>query len=362
MDAFGPIDITFDFRSDTPEGKDPDKYSPTLLRYHKLLWSKPLPDGTMFDLDDTTRGDYLHHKSELGEYHLTSDSVVPSFRYVPMVQEEEEELREFLYIGYTIGGMMLFPGNQVGRKPTPNGARGLHPRIKDRFDLTVECIRRHYSGEHSPLQDVLARYADFFGLFESFPGYVEYFLLQDMVNGDCTEVRFSAPFEDFTTSPIPQTIEEYREYRQRAIAFIEARNRRILRFCSEHGSTWPIVDTKSVPDRMEAVLQLAGQHGTRSQLEHAMRVAAEKGLRVRAHKTCLMFTPASDATRCLFTLWGQPDNDGLKAWVEIEAFTEFFSVEPAKVEEQLGPAGWRHLDEAGFDDLLRGIEALDLSS
>ena len=37
------IDITFDFRSDTPPEKDPDKYSATLPSYHKLLWSKSLP-------------------------------------------------------------------------------------------------------------------------------------------------------------------------------------------------------------------------------------------------------------------------------------------------------------------------------
>ena len=36
------IDSTFDFRSDTPPGKDPDARSPTLRRYHQLLWSKPL--------------------------------------------------------------------------------------------------------------------------------------------------------------------------------------------------------------------------------------------------------------------------------------------------------------------------------
>ena len=36
----------------------------------------------------------------------------------------------------------LFPGNQIGRKMTINAARGCHPRINDRFDLTVECIRR----------------------------------------------------------------------------------------------------------------------------------------------------------------------------------------------------------------------------
>ena len=44
------IDITFDFRRDTPEGKDPDTYSKTLRRYHQLLWSKRLPGGELFDL------------------------------------------------------------------------------------------------------------------------------------------------------------------------------------------------------------------------------------------------------------------------------------------------------------------------
>ena len=42
------IDTSFDFRIDSA-GRDPDKYSPTLRRYHRLLWSKPLPSGEMFD-------------------------------------------------------------------------------------------------------------------------------------------------------------------------------------------------------------------------------------------------------------------------------------------------------------------------
>jgi hypothetical protein len=43
------IDITFDFRTDaTGKNPDPDASSPTLLRYHHLLWSKPLPSGRNF--------------------------------------------------------------------------------------------------------------------------------------------------------------------------------------------------------------------------------------------------------------------------------------------------------------------------
>ena len=52
------IDVKFDFTTDTPGfwdnfwedemGKsdvDPDIYSSTLKRYHKMLWSKKLPNG-----------------------------------------------------------------------------------------------------------------------------------------------------------------------------------------------------------------------------------------------------------------------------------------------------------------------------
>ena len=44
------IDTSFDFRKDTPDypKKDPDVHSPTLRRYHKLLWSKALPGGTRY--------------------------------------------------------------------------------------------------------------------------------------------------------------------------------------------------------------------------------------------------------------------------------------------------------------------------
>src|SRR5690606_39871461 len=45
------IDITFDFRRDTPLNGDPDALSPTLRRYHKVLWGRTLPDGRDFQLD-----------------------------------------------------------------------------------------------------------------------------------------------------------------------------------------------------------------------------------------------------------------------------------------------------------------------
>lgn len=71
----GMIDTAFDFRSDA-RGRDPDTHSPTLRDYHRLLWSKSLPGGAAFNLSDASPGAYLHHRSDLGEFFLSSDSVI----------------------------------------------------------------------------------------------------------------------------------------------------------------------------------------------------------------------------------------------------------------------------------------------
>lgn len=225
------IDTTFDFRTDAG-GRDPDTYSPTLRRYHKLLWSKALPSGLLFLLDDTTPGVYLHHRSDLGEFFLSSDSVMPTFtRWISLrsitEQFPEADNEAFRTIGYTIGGMMVFPGNQIDGKLTINGARGFNRKIADRMDLTLECIRRHYRGESSPLGDTLRRYGDFFALFGDFRGYADFFLLQDLVTDDYAAIKFFMPFDDFETSSVPREVNTYKEYRRLSIEFIEARNLRI---------------------------------------------------------------------------------------------------------------------------------------
>jgi len=229
------IDTSFDFRTDAG-AKDPDVYSPTLCRYHKFLWSKPLPNGQLFGLDDSVRGVYLHHRSSLGEFFLSSDSVIPTFTRYGFAAEHpelvtEEENKEFDALSYTIGGMMVFSGNPVDGKWTINQARGCLRKISDRFDLTLECIRRYYTGQASPLGETFSRYSDFFALFESFTGYVDFFLLQDLVTEDGS-VSVFPPFDDFKTRSVPKDLDTYREYRHRTVQFIEARNRRIERYAA----------------------------------------------------------------------------------------------------------------------------------
>ena len=225
------IDISFDVYSDTPKGKDPDTHSPTLRRYHKILWSKPLPNGANFDLDDNTPK-VLHHHSELGEFFLSSDSIGHTYSRVKSMshivdQIPPKEINSFFSLASTIGGFILFPARRIDNKMTINGSRGLNPKIKDRFDLTLECIRRFYSNENSPLSDTLQRYSRFFSLFQDFKGYVDFFLLQDLVEENYLAIKPFLPFNGFDYPPLPNNVEAYKSYKKNMMDFVRARNHRI---------------------------------------------------------------------------------------------------------------------------------------
>ncbi len=224
-------DPEFDFRADAGGG-DPDSRSATLRRYHRLAWSKPLPDGTEFTLTDGGSRGYLRHESERGLFLLSSDTIHRTFaRHLKMqhiistvaADDREAALRR----GYRMGGMILFPGVRIDRKHTINQARGVNRKLEDRFDLALECIRRFYVGELSPLSEVLARYADFFALFGSFRAYIDFWLLQDLVTDDYSAVEFWSDFDGFAGSPLPVDLENYLDYRERMLSFVDARNVRI---------------------------------------------------------------------------------------------------------------------------------------
>ena len=228
------IDITFNVFSDTPKGKDPDSHSPTLRKYHQILWSKLLPDGRMFELDlDTPK--LLHHKSDIGEFFLSSDAIGHTYKNVKKMshildQLQNGELDSFFNLCTTIGGFIIFPSKQVNRKMTINGSRGVNHRIQDRFDLTLECIRRFYLNETSPLTETFERYRSFFKLFDNFKGYINYFLLQDLVEEDYLKIKFWHPFVSFDTSPLPSNLNEYYSFKENVIKFVTSRNERINKF------------------------------------------------------------------------------------------------------------------------------------
>ena len=231
---FVVIDINFNFYSDTPKNKDPDSYSPTLRKYHKTLWSKKLPNGSFFLLDDLTPM-RLHHKSELGEFFLSSDSIANTYSKIKSTSKIIEnintnEIEKFVSLCSTIGGYIIFPSERINNQMTINGARGINKKIRDRFDLTLECIRRYYREEDNPLNETLKRYSSFFKLFVNFQSYVDFFLLQDLVDNNYSEIKYFIPFKSFEDSPLPSDINQYKLYKENLSNFVVSRNERIKNF------------------------------------------------------------------------------------------------------------------------------------
>jgi hypothetical protein len=110
------IDTSFNFYSDA-RGGDPDSTSPTLRKYHKILWSKSLPNGKVFDLCDNKASVYLYHKSELGEFFLGSDAITHSYKNHKeknwLIKHIPNEVNELFNAGSTMGAYIIFPNNKI---------------------------------------------------------------------------------------------------------------------------------------------------------------------------------------------------------------------------------------------------------
>lgn len=229
------IDTTYNFQAET-EPLDADRYSSTLQEYHKILWSKPLPNGKMFELSKIEQN-RLYHKSDIGEFYLSSDRAIPTFSKWKKLEHiisqiPKDRLSNFINLTETIGGIIIWPSNRIVDNQTINGARGFNSLISDRLDLTIECIRRYYLNQESPLYETFKRYDSFFRLFENFKGYIEFFLFQDAVSSDYSSVKIADTFENFESVPVPKTVDEYMEYMNHTEELVKARNKRIARFGS----------------------------------------------------------------------------------------------------------------------------------
>ncbi len=174
----------------------------------------------------------LHHKSELGEFVLSSDSIAHTYSNIKSTIDiikkiNAEELEKFVSLCSTIGGYIIFPSERINNQMTINGARGVNKKIRDRFDLTLECIRKYYKKEDSPLNKTFERYKQFFNLFDSFKEYVDFFLLQDLVTSDYSSIKYLIPFKSFENYPLPNDIEEYQLYKYNLSNFVSARSQRM---------------------------------------------------------------------------------------------------------------------------------------
>lgn len=244
------IDVTFDFRTDTPgcidptkkSQRDPDIHSPTLRKYHRWLWSRELPNGEIIDLKEgkDPKVDYLIWKN----FRFGSDTIIIDFnngygkKIIEKVKREvgdyESYFENHTRRAYTMGGTIIFPKHGQSM----NQRRGTNHRIKDRWDLTLESIRRYYVGQTSPLTDVIDSDKDFYALFCDFRGYVDFFFLQDAVTDDYSKVNIwygNSNFDDGENkSVVPETTDDYFTFIEKEYDFLDRRNKRIKEYCEAH--------------------------------------------------------------------------------------------------------------------------------
>ena len=244
------IDTSFDFTTDSLHywdnfwenncglgggGSDPDSASKTLQRYHQLLWSKELPNGEKMELKAGSGPYYLTWK----DYRFGSDSIIVSFRHSKCEElmkavrasmpDYVQFVESFVRRTYTIGGEIIFPKHVNSM----NQRKGCHQLIGDRWDLTLECIRRYYIGEDSPLFSTIQADKAFYNLFVDFKGYVDFFFLQDCVTEDYKTVRIWQGKGDFNENPYPQDVEQYLRWIDNQLDFTAKRNQRIAEACNE---------------------------------------------------------------------------------------------------------------------------------
>ena len=244
------IDISFDFTTDSKGywdgfwdrneglgygGADPDKDSSTLRNYHQLLWSKELPNGEYMNLQKGKYADYDYLTWK--DFRFGSDSIIVEMRYTQyrsvieqvfdIVGDYKKYYEDILRKSYTIGGMIIFPKHPSSM----NQMKGTNKYISDRWDLTMECIRKYYLGEDSPLYKTILRDKDFFDMFIDFKGYVDFFLLQDCVSEDYSKVDVWCGDLSFEKSGLPETVEDYFIFIEKEFKFLEKRNQRIKEYC-----------------------------------------------------------------------------------------------------------------------------------
>lgn len=243
------IDTDFNFTSDCKywesynkghSDTDPDTYSPRLRLYQQILYSRKTPSGKTLNLTQgkDKKYDYLIYDN----IRFGSDNIINmcerydlSWSREANIDNYDEKIKNYILKSYTLGGEIIFPKH----KNSLNVMRGRNHKIKDRFDLTLECIRRFYEDNTSPLYNILKTDEQFFKLFgkghEGFKAYVDFFFLNDLVKDDYTKIKlfFGDEKDVFIRNPLPQNKTEWDQLLKNQMIFLEKRNQRIKNFVTD---------------------------------------------------------------------------------------------------------------------------------
>lgn len=272
------FDVNYNFLKDNPKYDpsiidkeyDPDQSSENLQIFHKILWSKEENDIKFdFDraLDDDGKYILITHGFKITDTEkiFSSDWIINDYQHWDrnkcndlkyLDNMDAKILKDFNNITNTIGGRIIFPKRRIdGKHETINTHRYTEKKIRERFDITLECIRRFYIGKESipEFDETLKRYNFFFKLFgkstEGFKNYCNFFLLNDLVSSNYEKINFFLDFNDFEINPYPKSEKEYMIFLRKATDFIQRRNKRIQNFIEKNKSNNPYLNHNEVCSR-----------------------------------------------------------------------------------------------------------------
>ena len=243
---------TFDKRVDLTD-YDPDTKSLKLMHHLYELYKEDKGNGCFLQgLIESNENDlYI----ETVDIHLGCDSIA-NLLNIDALLIDNNSRRTYCTLANTLGAKIIFPKNGKGCFSI-NNARNC--KVVDRFDYTLECIRRYYNGEESRLNDVflLEKNKKFFNLFrnkdndsgkDAFKNYVNFFFLNDLVSDDFEKVKFFINTDEDTEnrqklinfensiSKYPYKIEDWRELYKETMLFVIKRNLRIYNCINKSGN------------------------------------------------------------------------------------------------------------------------------
>lgn len=197
---------------------DPDAFSERLYDFYETIWNiqKQKLNLNLPEVKKVWNGNAWELVGVADKnFRLGTDSIISVYWHrndmrgfiAQLIETEGHDFKhyigKYLQKANTIGGFMLFPRH----RQSLNQTRGVNARINDRFDLTLECIRRMYLKKDNPLQSALERDKSFFDGFGTFENYVNFFCLNSswVKDGQVLNLMDNTSLENynFDKNPLP---------------------------------------------------------------------------------------------------------------------------------------------------------------
>ena len=120
----------------------------------------------------------------------------------------------------------------------------------------------------------------------------------------------------------------------------------------------PNTGTRKSTATVQNVTSLAESKGVGDIFDRILSATKNLGFYPRPYKTSIMFTPPSNKTRMLFTIWVESKNGGIKTYVGPSAFAEFYPISVEEAVKYIGVDGWRYMNKNDAIEFLNQLQKM----